>query len=438
MIGSLMVLFLLTLYFVKKYFHTYTNVIMTTPEIPFNESERLNALHTYAILDTLPEKEYDEITALASMICGTPMSLISLIDKDRQWFKSNHGVDGNETPREFAFCAHAINEKDKKMIVTDAREDERFLDNPLVTSDPHLVFYAGVPLVNPEGHVLGTLCVLDYEPKKLTTEQLNALDILSNQLMKLLELRKNAIILHDNNKKLNAKNKTLDEFVSIAAHDIKSPMNNVLAISTMLLEDYAHTMHPEAVELLDHLNTSVLHSTHLIDGILNYSKDPKGISDHKEFINVKTLLLNIKELLVNDEHVQMNVNLDEELIVYMNKTVLHQIFSNLISNSIKYNHKDQIKISIEVTESEFELVFNIKDNGPGIEVKDKKRIFKLFSTTSNKDKKGFHGTGIGLATVKNLVQSMGGKISVISTKGEGANFKFSLRKTSEPVLESQY
>lgn len=406
---------------------------MIPPQLPPNESGRLHAIKSYAILDTLPEKEYDDITDLASMICNTPIALISLIDKDRQWFKSNHGLDTTETPREFAFCAHAINQKDHTLIVNDARIDERFHDNPLVTSDPNLVFYAGVPLVNPEGHPLGTLCVLDTEPKQLTTDQQLALEILSRQLIKLLELRKTTMLLHQNNRKLNAKNKNLDQFVSVAAHDIKSPMNNVLALTDLLLEDFSKTMEPEAIELLEHIHTSVLQSTHLIDGILNYSKNPNSISEHKETIHIKSLLTEIEELLVPNENVQMTIEVDDNLYAYMNKTALHQIFSNLISNSIKYNHKDTVQIKIQVTEDDSELKISVQDNGPGVLPKDKKRIFKLFSTTSNKDRNGFHGTGIGLATVKNLVQSLGGKISVISEKDAGANFVFTLQKSWHPI-----
>lgn len=406
---------------------------MIHPELPPNESDRLDALSSYALLDSLPEKEYDEITALASMICDAPISLISLIDKDRQWFKSCHGMSINETPRELSFCAHAINQKNQTLIVNDARKDERFQNNPFVISDPNLVFYAGVPLISPEGHPLGTLCVLDTKPKQLTSEQQKALEILSHQLMKLMELRKMTLLLHQNIKKLNARNKTLDKFVSVAAHDIKSPMNNVLALSDMLLEDYAKTMHPEAVELLEHIHTSALHSTHLIDGILDYSKDPNSISEHKESIHMKSFLHVMEELLVTNKSIQMTIEVDDNLYAYMNKTALQQIFSNLISNSIKYNDQDIAKITIQVIEGDSELKISVKDNGPGIKPKDKKRIFKLFSTTANRDKDGFHGTGIGLATVKNLIQSLGGKISVISEKDEGANFVFTLQKTRQPV-----
>jgi serine phosphatase RsbU (regulator of sigma subunit) len=163
---------------------------MIKPEIPADEELRQKELASYSILDTLPEKEYDEITFLASKICDTPISLISLLDDTRQWFKSHHGLTATETPKELAFCAHAINDKSNPLVVADSRKDERFHDNPLVTDDPNVVFYAGIPLVTPSGFPIGTLCVIDNIPKQIDDSQLEALEMLSNQLMKLLELRK--------------------------------------------------------------------------------------------------------------------------------------------------------------------------------------------------------------------------------------------------------
>lgn len=401
---------------------------MISPPSPENESDRQLALHSYAILDTLPEKEYDEITALASMICDTPMSLVSLIDENRQWFKSNYGLDTRETPREYAFCAHAITKKDEMLIVNDARTDERFKDNPLVQGNPNLVFYAGMPLVNPEGLPLGTLCVLDIKPKQLTEAQQTALKYLSNQLMTLLELRKNNILLHQNNRKVIARNKILKNFVSIAAHDIKSPMNNVLSLSEMLLTDYGNTLDADGLELVEHIHTSVQHSTNLIDGILKYSKDINGVLEDTQSIHLQSFLNGLKKLMVTGDHIQMEIEVDPNLQALMNKTALHQILSNLVTNSIKYTHEDIVTINIQVTDEHTQLKFSVKDNGPGIPSKDKKRIFKPFATTTNKDRNGFYGTGIGLATVKNLVQSLGGKISLVSNKDQGANFVFTLPK----------
>ena len=154
------------------------------------EADRLNALNQYNILDTLPEQDYDELTQLAAQICGTPIALISLIDDKRQWFKSRHGLAIRETPREFAFCAHAITNPSETLIVPDSRQDERFAQNPLVTGDPNVIFYAGAPLVDDNGFALGSLCVIDNTPHELSQAQLSSLQILAKQVVNLLTLRK--------------------------------------------------------------------------------------------------------------------------------------------------------------------------------------------------------------------------------------------------------
>jgi PAS domain S-box-containing protein len=157
--------------------------------VPVNEQERLKALRGSGILDTAPERSYDQITELAAGICGAPVAILSLIDSDRQWFKSKIGIAVTETPRDIAFCAHTILDRDL-LVVPDATADQRFLDNPLVTSEPHIRFYAGAPLITPEGHALGTLCVLDYVPRQLSAQQREALRVLSSQAVAQIELRK--------------------------------------------------------------------------------------------------------------------------------------------------------------------------------------------------------------------------------------------------------
>ncbi|BCM91313.1 cyclic di-GMP phosphodiesterase [Abditibacteriota bacterium] len=153
-----------------------------------DEAGRLEALRQYGILDTAPEQEFDDLTHLAAQICGTPISAVTLVDEERQWFKSRLGLDILETPRDVSFCAHAILENGL-MLIPDASVDERFADNPFVTSDPHIRFYAGVPLVTPEGQAIGTLCVLDTVPHQLDGKQTDALVRLGRQAVTLLEAR---------------------------------------------------------------------------------------------------------------------------------------------------------------------------------------------------------------------------------------------------------
>jgi len=163
--------------------------VTSVSEQLLHERERLDALRAWRVLDTEAEASFDELTQLASRLCGTPIALVSLVDENRQWFKSRVGLDAEETPRDVAFCSHAILES-STMVVEDTQLDDRFANNPLVVGDPRIRFYAGAPLVDSCGHALGTLCVIDREPRKLNEEQMLALELLSHQVIRLMELRK--------------------------------------------------------------------------------------------------------------------------------------------------------------------------------------------------------------------------------------------------------
>ena len=160
-----------------------------TPIDPSREKDGLKALERYRILDTASEKVFDNITTIAAEVCETPIALLSFIDRDRQWFKSNVGMTRRETSRDIAFCSHAIMEHEL-MIVPDALADDRFSRNPLVLNEPQIRFYAGMPLITPDGHAIGTLCVIDRRPRELTEQQKSKIEALAQSAMMLLEVRR--------------------------------------------------------------------------------------------------------------------------------------------------------------------------------------------------------------------------------------------------------
>ena len=222
---------------------------MKQAPLPTNEAERLAALNEYRILDTETEQSYDDITTLAAQICGVPIAMISLVDEARQWFKSRVGMEQQQTPREVAFCAHAILQN-KPFIVKDATKDRRFAGSALVTGEPHIRFYAGIPLVNPEGMALGTLCVVDHQPRRLSAAQQKTLQALSRQVMALLELRRVSARLANALEQV----KTLQELLPICAwckriRDDEGYWNQVEAyFHKHTGADFTHGICPECLE----------------------------------------------------------------------------------------------------------------------------------------------------------------------------------------------
>src|SRR5580704_4660172 len=228
---------------------------------PPNEAARLETLHRYGILDTLPEQEFDDLTRLAAQICGTQVAMVSLVDADRQWFKSKLGFEVDETPRDVAFCAHAIHQPEV-MVVQDALSDERFQDNPTVTGSPHVRFYAGAPLITQDGFALGTLCVVDSVPRDLTAEQKRALTALARQVVSQLELRRSVSDMLRVIRERHAAEEELDQFFNLSLDmlciadfegkfkRVNPAWEQVLGIPTkdLLAQPYLDFVHPADLE----------------------------------------------------------------------------------------------------------------------------------------------------------------------------------------------
>jgi signal transduction histidine kinase len=403
---------------------------MQKPSIHTKESERIKSLKSYLVLDTETEEEIDNLTQLASEICETPITLVSLIDENRQWFKSKVGLDVNETSRDIAFCAHAINETNDLLIIEDARTDKRFFDNPLVTNSPYVIFYAGIVLKSDEDLPLGTLCVIDNSPRKLSDKQIRALKTIAKQIMNLLNYKKCIHIQEVLRDELLKKNLELERFASIAAHDLKSPLANIISATNLLSEIYASQIDAEGRLIIDSIEKSGQRLKSLIDGLLQFSQIDDLRLFTKSKIDLIKLVRDLTELIGNKDNLKISL-ISQLTSIETFPIILDQILINLFTNSLKYSNKKIAEIELYISENSSHYLFIVKDNGPGIAKKDQSVIFNLFQIASIKDQYGNKGNGIGLATVKKIIEKIGGEIHVKSEEGQGAEFHFSISKGNE-------
>ncbi|MCG2611630.1 HAMP domain-containing histidine kinase [Flavobacterium sp. SM15] len=392
-----------------------------------DERIRLEILKSYEILDTDPETDYDNITYLASKICNTPISAITLVDQDRVWVKSKVGFDSYDANRNTSFCALAITKPHKFISVNNVKNEKDFEALSKFNGFEDGGFYASVTLKSPEGYNLGSLCVADFSPKEITEDQAKSLEILGNQVSKLLELRKKNLRLLQTNKMLNLKYEELEQFARVVSHDIKSPLNNIISLILLLKETCNDKFEGQEKEYLNFLSLSSYQLKDYVDGLLNYYKsDTFHKNDCEEVVFCDVLNQIISVLDSKREH-QFKIP-DKTLILKTNKNALEQILINLISNGIKYNDKKPVKIEINCEDSDKQTKISVKDNGNGIEAESLDQIFLFFKTLNKKDRFGNYGTGIGLATVKKITENLNGKIEVKSVLNQGSEFTISFDK----------
>ena len=394
----------------------------------FDEAERLKEVSSYKIADTLTEKEYDDIAFLASVICGTPIALVTLVYEDRQWFKATVGTELKENKRELSFCTHAISGDKDVMVVEDATVDNRFMHNPLVQGGPQLVFYAGAPIVNKNGYSLGTVCVYDVEKKSLTDAQVKGLKMLSEQVMGLLELRKQNFQLELMKERLEISNKSLEAFAMILAHDIKTPLTSVTLANNML-EEEADEAKLDVKDLTDIIKKNAEKINRLVDGILTNAKIAEKHNTLDE-IELLSFLEQLKSTLFCPKplHFIYALNIHK---LFFNKIQLEQLFNNLFTNAIRYNDKENVEIKISANQNNGFYNFEVTDNGMGIAMENQSSIFKLFETVNQKDNYGLESSGIGLSIVKKIISAAEGTIKITSTQGEYTSFIFGLKISEE-------
>lgn len=431
---------------------------MQVPPISNNEAERIRALEQYDILDTAAEEVFDDLTRLAAHICNTPIALVSLVDQHRQWFKSSVGLDVTETPKENSFCGHAIARPDEIMVIPNALEDERFVDNPLVTSAPNIRFYAGTPLVTPDGHALGTLCAVDRMPRDLSPRQLEALRSLGRQAISQLELRlkirqlqqTQAQLVHD--KRMSA----LGQLAAGISHEINNPVNfvygNINCLdkytqSLLNLIDAYRQQYPEPTPALQ-AKLNEIDFDFLTEDIQKLLKSAQYGSDrirntvfalrdfarldetnwkqadiHQGLESTLTLLRHRLEGTDNHNTIQLQRNYGSLPLVDCSPRQLNQVFLNLLNNAIDAPEdcsKNQkiIQIWTEVIANE-RVAIHIANNGLSIPEAIQSRIFDPFFTTKSVGQ----GIGIGLSTCHQIVvETHGGKLHFHSSPEADTEF----------------
>lgn len=428
---------------------------MLEPSIPEGEAHRLASLKSYNILDTLPEQEYDDFTRIAAQICDVPIALISLVDENRQWFKSKQGLDATQTPRVHAFCAHAINTPNQIFEVKDATKDHRFHDNPLVTSGPNVVFYAGSPLVSPSGDAIGTLCVIDNKPRVISQKAKDTLELLSRQVITTLELRKKNAELENLNSQLSVEienreqkeqelvktrdraieaEKVKADFLANISHELYTPMNGIVGFTDILLED--QNLGAEHREMVEYIQLSSKHLSKIVHDILDFTNIDKE-KVQLEFIDFDfpQLLRNLYQQFLSkakEKGIEFKINNDVMIPSTVNGDPkrLEQILLHLTDNAIKFTNKGLVSIGTKLlsdSAATIVLQFEVKDTGIGIPKDKLDDIFVQFNQSNNELSREYEGTGIGLSIAKKLIEQFGGVIKVDSVEGFGSVFKFTIQ-----------
>ncbi len=438
-------------------------------DLTVDESARIAELRACEILDTPSEPEFDDLTELAALICGVPIALISLVDVERQWFKARVGLDTPETPRSMAFCTYALGSSDV-MVVPDALEDERFKTNPLVLQEPNIRFYAGAPLVTKNGHVLGTLCVIDRMPRELTPEQSKALSILSRQVGSLLErqqaeralqqarveqeqqvseleasavreMRVQSLLQHETRLREEAEhlNRVKDEFLGVLSHELRTPLNAILGWAELIRR---RELSPQQLkEGCEAIARSARAQARIVDDLLDMNRISAGkVQLKRQRVNVREILNAAVETVLpaareKEVAIEIEGSHGRSPEVYGDPTRLQQIFWNVLSNAVRFNSQGgRVKVSLESLENE--VVFLCDDTGIGISPQFLPHVFERFRQADASVSRRYGGLGLGLSIVKALTDLHGGQVSALS-EGEGRGARFEVRLPSADAREVQ-
>ena len=386
----------------------------------FTEQQRLDVVDKYSLFDSEPELEYDNITFLASKVCNTPISTITLVDENRQWFKSKIGFEHNENPKKMSFCALSLSKNQDVIVVPNLMQDEEFSEIGKLNGLEKDGFSASVTLYNENKIPLGTLCVIDFESKTLDKDQIKALKILGKQVEELFKLRLKNIELQKNFEELSIKHQQLKKFSNTISHDLQTPINNIISLISLINEEdvkeetiiseYLNLVVTSSQQLKDYVNKLLSYYT---SDTLNANKTPFRLAD---------LVSEISQIVNTNNEAEIISEFDKNLEIISDKTALSQILINIISNGIKYNTTPKPIIKITSNIINHKSTISITDNGIGIDSKNFNAIFENNITLSQKDRYGNYGTGLGLSIVKNLTDKIDFDINIASEVGKGTTF----------------
>ncbi|WP_438961394.1 sensor histidine kinase [Nonlabens sp.] len=399
---------------------------MKKATLHINEQKRLDLLKSFKT-DDRRRKDLEELTELACKLTNVPNSFISIVDVNTVWFKSQNGIELNDTPRELSFCAHAINHDKGFYSINDTLEHPDFENHPYVIDEKPIRSYAGVPLKDKNNLPLGTICVLDYKPHQFTKDDQQALELIADLVMRHLTLYKVNEELKESQERLKENNELLKEFARTVSHDMKMPLANMVLTTDLVAKKYGDTIDQSGKDYLKYIKDAAFGLSDYVTQILSHYESDSYMIEEKEVFDIYTLLEHIQEMLALPDEVNFILP-EDNMELNINKSAMEQILINLIGNAQKYNDKEKIKISISAGESLDSYKISVRDNGMGIPEDKKEEIFKMFSTLNISDRLGKKGNGIGLNTVLKLVEKLNGSIDVKSELGKGTEFIVTLSK----------